>query len=305
MTSIDTVSPLLLHLLRGLVFLSIAFAIALDWRRFTPARFARPASWRVVILLLGALTLLQFAPIPWRFEIPPPSLESAATQVPVSNASVPALPESALPVSAAPTPVPFVDIAPEPESKAKASLSPWQLGFLAWAIGAVLVMSRWLVGRCLLSSWDRKSRAVESRELQKLFARGVKDLGIRRQLRFRCSDTAPVPLTWGWLRPVVLVPSELETWPKESQRMVLLHELSHVAHGDARLWSGGEQQLCTRGCMGRKDRKHRALILRRQMKKAVPGQDCIESLVQMQRAHVRCDPSCCWVCVSRLSDHRL
>ena len=41
-----------------------------------------------------------------------------------------------------------------------------------------------------------------------------------------------MPMTWGWRRPVVLVPAGAETWPESRRRAVLLHELSHVARGD-------------------------------------------------------------------------
>ncbi|HYE57021.1 MAG TPA: M56 family metallopeptidase, partial [Rhodothermales bacterium] len=55
---------------------------------------------------------------------------------------------------------------------------------------------------------------------------------IRRHVRLVWADAA-TPMTWGFFRPVVALPLEARTWSPERLRIVLMHELTHVARLDA------------------------------------------------------------------------
>ncbi len=68
-------------------------------------------------------------------------------------------------------------------------------------------------------------------------------LGVRRRVAVRISDRIAVPVTAGWIRPVILLPSECDGWAGSRRRMVLIHELSHVARGDV-LWQIAAKLAC-------------------------------------------------------------
>ena len=40
-----------------------------------------------------------------------------------------------------------------------------------------------------------------------------------------------IPVTWGVMRPVVLLPVQAEQWPEPVRRLVLLHELRTSSAG--------------------------------------------------------------------------
>src|SRR5450759_1112814 len=57
-------------------------------------------------------------------------------------------------------------------------------------------------------------------------------LGIEHPVRV-LETPAGMPMTFGVLRPTVLLPQEARAWSDERRRVVLLHELAHVLRGDA------------------------------------------------------------------------
>ena len=99
-------------------------------------------------------------------------------------------------------------------------------------IGVLLVLMP-LLRACL----DARSAANRAQPLRDatwlLLIDGVRmTLGIRRAVRCCVSVHTVVPVTWGVLRPVVLLPPEAMLWDESRRRAVLLHELAHVRAAD-------------------------------------------------------------------------
>jgi beta-lactamase regulating signal transducer with metallopeptidase domain len=59
----------------------------------------------------------------------------------------------------------------------------------------------------------------------------------------RRSYSGLMPMTWGVLRPQILLPDEAAAWPDERKRVVLAHEMAHVRRLD-RLFHAIAQITC-------------------------------------------------------------
>jgi N-acetylmuramoyl-L-alanine amidase/beta-lactamase regulating signal transducer with metallopeptidase domain len=108
------------------------------------------------------------------------------------------------------------------------------IGLFVWLIGLLAVLGQLFVGLSRLARIDRHSIPLEHRELQ--VAENVRGrMGLRRPVRFlRAAEATAVavPVTWGILRPVVLLPAQSNAWSEDCLRAALLHELAHVSRWD-------------------------------------------------------------------------
>ncbi len=53
-----------------------------------------------------------------------------------------------------------------------------------------------------------------------------------RRVNVRLSNRITVPMVWGFLRPVILLPTDADQWQTERLRAVLFHELAHIKRRD-------------------------------------------------------------------------
>ena len=109
----------------------------------------------------------------------------------------------------------------------------WSLILLAvWVLGALLVVLRLAHGLGRLRAGPGAAAAARGPGTRRLLERLIPDLGLQRPVRVLRSEHLDVPITWGWLRPVALLPAASDTWSSERRRIVLLHELLHVRYAD-------------------------------------------------------------------------
>jgi beta-lactamase regulating signal transducer with metallopeptidase domain len=102
----------------------------------------------------------------------------------------------------------------------------------AWAGGILLVLSSVAVARLRLHRISRRAQASGGAEWTVLLQELGEGLNMRRSVILLQSLDNVMPATWGWWRPVILLPAEAGQWSAERQRIVLLHELAHVKRWD-------------------------------------------------------------------------
>jgi type II secretion system protein G len=106
--------------------------------------------------------------------------------------------------------------------------------FYAWIAGLLAVLAPYAF------STVRAIRMIRQAQLfpESLRARATASIPVlagNRRLRLFLSERAEVPMTWGLIRPVVVLPIEAANWPDDCLRMVLVHEASHIRRLDC-LW---------------------------------------------------------------------
>lgn len=105
----------------------------------------------------------------------------------------------------------------------------WIVGF--WAVCAALLTLRMALGLLWISRTERTERT--DARLQATVALMAARFGVSRAVRLRVVDKLASPLTAGWWRPVVLVPSALVSgMPHELLEALLAHEMAHVRRLD-------------------------------------------------------------------------
>jgi beta-lactamase regulating signal transducer with metallopeptidase domain len=136
----------------------------------------------------------------------------------------------------------FAERAPAPHAVEPQSASPqattsiWpQLvnGAIAvWVSGVLLFLLKLLSGFIATNLLVRRAVEFKDPALTALFSTLLREVNLKSTARLLRSERTSMPIVCGILRPAVLLPAEAETWSEERQRMVLLHELTHITRRD-------------------------------------------------------------------------
>jgi hypothetical protein len=97
----------------------------------------------------------------------------------------------------------------------------------------VLVLLRLAAGTWGVARLARRGVRVDDGAWLTLAQRMAARLGVRRPLTLMSGAGLRVPVTWGILYPVILLPDDAGAWPDERRRYVLVHEMAHVKRLDA------------------------------------------------------------------------
>src|SRR5678815_3150995 len=111
-----------------------------------------------------------------------------------------------------------------------APLIPW-LGAV-WALGVVIALIPTVVPFTRLATVSRRARPLHGGRWALLIPSALRELDVRRRVRFLELDGPVMPMTWGVFRPVVLLPADDFDSTIEQRLDVLRHELAHVRRYD-------------------------------------------------------------------------
>ena len=101
-----------------------------------------------------------------------------------------------------------------------------------WAAGLIVLLLRLALGLAGALQLSREARPLDDSVWQRLISRFLSTVAIKRRVRLKSHERISVPMTWGMIRPVILMPDESKTWDEDRRSSALFHELSHVKRID-------------------------------------------------------------------------
>jgi beta-lactamase regulating signal transducer with metallopeptidase domain len=199
----------------------VALALAATLR--SRAAADRSAVLRVAVTLLLLLPLISLA-------LPRLQIEAWAAEPTAIAASSPAeSAAAAAPMASAAPRASELAYAPVPEPTIWDD--PSLLFLILYLGGVAMAAARLGAGLWTLRRWTRASREVECPEWNEAFERARWAADAPRGLRLLVSDEAPSPLSWGLMRPVILIDRDTLGEPEDADA-ILAHEIAHVVRRD-------------------------------------------------------------------------
>lgn len=117
--------------------------------------------------------------------------------------------------------------APLPAQKSKLG---WQtIIILVWLAGCAGILTYRLLGSFYLLRLKHRSMRSEDPRIAQLCTRMRTALKLTRPFDVLITSESKIPMTWGTLHPVLLLPNESKTWNAQELYAVLCHEGAHIA----------------------------------------------------------------------------
>jgi beta-lactamase regulating signal transducer with metallopeptidase domain len=118
-------------------------------------------------------------------------------------------------------------------SRARQALDSIPIILLIWALGFTGVLGWLAIGRFRLRRIASASWPLDSSDWRAVLDDERKYAGVDKPVLLYSSSVVSTPLTWGSVAPIVLLPEDAIDWPEAHRRIVLRHELAHIARGDS------------------------------------------------------------------------
>lgn len=204
-----------------LVFLVGASLAALLRHRSAAARHF---VW--ALTLSGVVALALLVPVAPRFELPVVPAWTAAAPAP----GIAILEHDAAPAADSKVRTILPAVTESHGAKTRAVMPSPIL--LLWFAGFGSVILWCAIGHGGLVLLARRATPVDDGSWLALLDEAAALSGVARPVLLLRSAAVGAPMTWGLIRPVVVLPNDADAWSAEQRRVVLLHELAHVARLD-------------------------------------------------------------------------
>jgi carboxyl-terminal processing protease len=217
---------------KGTALLLLALGIASTLRRARAAY--RHLVWALAITGLLAVPAVSWLLPSWQLPISWPASPEPA---PKAHRNLLAMADPSEAARSAPIQAEPVDEAAVIEGPSEVAASAGDAHWATWLCeiwltGAMLAALWFFAG--VLSIWRlaRCCTCVETGLPSEISAELCSRLGIQRPVRLLVSVERTIPMTWGQLRPTVLLPEEALSWTAQRLRIVLTHEHGHIRRWD-------------------------------------------------------------------------
>jgi beta-lactamase regulating signal transducer with metallopeptidase domain len=115
---------------------------------------------------------------------------------------------------------------------ARTRVSARSIAIGLWLAGALAALTQVLAGMWHLRHLARRSSLLQSGAWRELLDRIADGSGIQRPIALLQSTHPTMLVTWGVIRPRILLPASASDWSTDRMEVVLRHEIAHITRGD-------------------------------------------------------------------------
>jgi beta-lactamase regulating signal transducer with metallopeptidase domain len=101
-----------------------------------------------------------------------------------------------------------------------------------WLAGFAALVSRLAIGLAGAARLTNEAVPLDQPAWRVLLERFLALVSLKRPVLLRSHPEVFMPLTWGWRKPVVLLPEGADEWSDDERSSALCHELSHIKRAD-------------------------------------------------------------------------
>ena len=192
----------------------------------------------------------------------------------------------------APRPEPLIPTTPV--ERKSLSLDTNEIVVSLWISGFIVCLSPLFVGMLSLLVLRRSSTQLSSGRAHEALQQAASIMAYPGSIRLFESSKRSVPMTWGFLRPIIIIPKAAEEWSADRLRMVFLHELAHLRRRDflrklfghvtcSLYWFNPLGWFCFKGMLSEMERACDDAVLRHGVKPADYADDLLQIAVHESR----------------------